>query len=94
MQVQELQIKKQEADTKAKKVMADAAAKADELALRKQEIQVKMQQEGLRIGSQIAKDKAQLAANQQLEGVRIGADVAFKKAQLAQQRDKPPKGNE
>ena len=94
MQMQELQIQKQEADTKAKKVMVDAAAKADELALRKQEIQVKMQQEGLRIGAQTAKDKAQLAANQQLEGVRIGADVAFKKAQLAQQRDKPPKGNE
>jgi hypothetical protein len=94
MQMQELQIKKQEADTKAKKVMVDAAAKADELKFKETALSAKLQQDGLKIGSQTAKDKAQMAASQQLEGVRIGADVAFKKAQLAQQRNKPPKGNE
>lgn len=82
MQMQELQIKKQDADTKAQKVAVDAKAKADELTLRKAEFQAKMQQEGQKMSSQ-----------QQAEGVRLGADFAFKKAQLEQQRNKPPKGN-
>ena len=61
MQQQELQIKQADVNRKAKKDAMDAAAKADEIRLREQEIEGRQQLEGARLGVDIQKHKAQLA---------------------------------
>jgi hypothetical protein len=78
----------------------DAAAKADELELRKAEISGRQQLEAARLGVDIQKDKAALSAKQQMEGVRLGIEMgkAKESAELqrmaAQQRPQPPKKEE
>ena len=64
LQQQELAIKKQDADTKAKKVAADAAAKADELNLKREELSVKMQLEGKKF-----------IAQNEIEGVKLAGEI-------------------
>jgi len=85
MQMQELQIKKQDADTKAKKVMVDAAAKADEQKLREQEVAGRLQLDALKVGAQIKESQAKTQFEQERAGVQMGADIAKNKAQLALQ---------
>ena len=69
MQQQEIQIRAKEADAKVQKVLLDAEAKNKELALREQELmqraaqadeelRLKAETEGLKIGAGIAKDRA------------------------------------
>jgi hypothetical protein len=94
MQMQELQIKKQDADTKAKKVQIDAQAKAQELALRAQEVQARLKQDGMKAGADIAAKKSQISVDQarakeagmrvKQDGLAIGAEIAMKKNQLKQ----------
>jgi hypothetical protein len=73
MQMQELAIKKQDSDTKAKKVAVDAAAKADELALKREEIGVRMQLEGQKF-----------VAQNEIEGVKLAGDIV--KSRQAKQK--------
>ena len=69
------QIRMAEQQRKTQKDMVDAAAKLDELELRKAEISATQQLEAARLGVDIQKDKAALAAKQQIEGVRLGLDI-------------------
>jgi hypothetical protein len=85
MQMQELQIKKQDSDTKMKKVMMDAAAKADEQKLREQEVAGRLQLDALKVGAQIKESQAKTQFEQERAGVQMGSDIANKKAQLALQ---------
>jgi hypothetical protein len=85
MQMQELQIKKQDSDTKMKKVMMDAAAKADEQKLREQEVAGRLQLDALKVGAQIKESQAKTQFEQERAGVQMGADIAKNKAQLALQ---------
>ena len=85
MQIQELQIKKQDSDTKAKKVMVDAAAKADAQKLREQEVAGRLQLDALKVGAQIKESQAKTQFEQERAGVQMGADIAKNKAQLALQ---------
>jgi hypothetical protein len=64
-----------EQQRKTQKDMVDAAAKLDELELRKAEASGRQQLEAARLGVDIQKDKAALAAKQQIEGVRLGLDI-------------------
>ena len=64
-----------EQQRKAQKDMVDAAAKLDELELRKAEISASQQLDAARLGVDIQKDKAALSAKQQIEGVRLGLDI-------------------
>jgi hypothetical protein len=82
MQQQELQIKQQEVALKEKKMAVDAASKADELELRKEEVMGNLQLQGMKVGSQIEESKAKMAAQQQSEGVRMGIEAAKAKDQL------------
>jgi hypothetical protein len=66
--------------------MVDAAAKADELALRKEEVKGRLQLDSMKIGAKIQDDKTKLAAQQSAEGVRLGIDVAKTKAQTEMQQ--------
>lgn len=76
MQQQELQIRQQEVALKDKKIKADAAAKADELEIKKQEVEARIQLEGFKAATSMQQQKAALAAQQEREGVRMGIDIA------------------
>jgi len=68
MQMQELQIKAKEADTKDQKAQADAAIKAAQLELKKEEI-----------ASRERIVAAQIASTEEIEGAKIGVDVGKQK---------------
>ena len=85
MQMQELQIKQGELALKERKLQVDAAAKADELELKKQELDSKMELEGFKAGQQAQQAEKRLQGEQEREGVRMGADIAKNKAQSALQ---------
>lgn len=69
------QIRMMEQQRKAQKDVVDAAAKLDELELRKAEVSASQQLEAARLGVDIQKDKAALSAKQQIEGVRLGLEI-------------------
>ena len=85
MQMQELQIKQGELALKERKLQVDAAAKADELELKKQEIDGKLELEGFKAGQQAQQAEKRLRGEQERDGVRMGADIAKNKAQSALQ---------
>ena len=90
MQQQELQIKAQEVALKEKKIATDAAAKADELRLREEEMKAKFELEGFKAGQKDRLDRERLQAEQEREGVRMGIDIAKSRQQAA--RPQPTKG--
>ena len=82
MQQQELAIKQKETDIKEKKMLIDAADKADRLELEKEKIQGNMELAGLKLSTQLKSDEAKLQATQHAEGVRIAIDAAKAKDQI------------
>ena len=76
MQQQELAIKNREVELKEKKLAVDAAARADELELKRQAQEDKMELEGFRAGRQSLQADQKLAADQERDGVKIGVDIA------------------
>jgi hypothetical protein len=76
MQQEELKLKAKEVDIKEKKVQIDAAARADELELKRQELEGKMELDGFKAGQQAQQAEKKLQAEQEREGVRIGVDIA------------------
>lgn len=90
LQQQELAIKQADVDRKAKKDAADAAAKADEIRLREQELADRKEIDGARLGVDIAKHKQTVNQQQQLEGTRIGVDIAKHREQM--RKPKTPTG--
>jgi hypothetical protein len=95
MQQQELQLKAAEVKIKEKKLLADIAAKQDQLEIEDKRIEVQREIAGMQVGAKTAKDRADLQAKLQLEGVRIGSEVARTQAQMEQQKrstNKPTKG--
>jgi hypothetical protein len=85
MQQAELQIKAKETEIKEKKLLTDAAAKADQLAIERERIAAQERIAGLQVGAKIATDKANLSAKQQAEGLRVGVDIAREMSQRAAQ---------
>ena len=92
MQQQELQIKQGELQLKDKKIQIDAAARADELELKKQEVSAKLQLEGFKAGQQATQAEKRLSADQQRDGVKMGIDIAKSRQQAAGASNQPPKG--
>jgi hypothetical protein len=91
MQQQELQIKQGELALKEKKLQIDSATKADELELKKQELEGKMQLDGFKAGQQAQQAEKKLQSDQEREGVRMGIDIAKSRQQAA--RPQPTRGN-
>jgi hypothetical protein len=81
MQMQELQLKGQELELKKQKLMVDASAKADELELREQEINGRLELDALKVGAQIKESQAKAQYEQERAGVQMGIDIAKSKAQ-------------
>lgn len=90
---QELQIKQQEMQIKAQKAQSDAAAKIEELALKKNEIEMHAQLESIKLGAKASSEQRESEAKQQIEGIRIGSEMAIRNRQLDQSSNKPPKGD-
>ena len=80
----EAQIQQAEIQRKQQKDMVDAAAKADELELRKAEISGRQQLEAARLGVDIEKHKAE----QRRDGVKIGVEIGKAKDATEIQRGK------
>ena len=94
MQQKELAIKEREVGIKEQKVQIDAAAKADELELKKAALEGKMQLDGFKAGQQATQAEKKLQAEQERDGVRMGIDIAKSRQQMARQqpaRGKPTK---
>ncbi len=85
MQQMELQIRQQELELKKQKIMMDAAAKADEQALKEQEVSGKLELDALRTGAQIKESEFKQQFEQERAGLQMGADIAKSKAQMALQ---------
>ncbi len=88
MQQKELEIKDAEVKTKAQKVSLDAAAKSDELELRKEKIESDERIAGMKVGAKIATDESALQQKQQSDGLRIALDVA---REMTDEEEKPAK---
>ena len=96
MQQQELKIKEGELALKEKKLQIDASTKADELELKKQALEGKMELDGFKAGQQAQQAEKKLQADQEREGVRMGIDIAKSKQQEAAQARamaQKPRGN-
>ena len=70
---------------KKQKIMMDAAAKADQQALKEQEVSGKLELEALRTGAQIKESEFKQQFEQERAGLQMGADIAKSKAQMALQ---------
>ena len=92
MQQQELQIKQAEQQRKQQKDILDAAAKADQLAVERERIQVQAQTDGARIGLEAAKAKSQQQVEETKQGIELGlkmGEVMSQQAQQQTQRNQP-----
>jgi hypothetical protein len=91
MQMQELQLKAKEVDIKERKLMADAAAKADDIRLKEMEITSREEIAGMNAQIKVAQDDKSHAAKEKEFAVSTGIDMAHKRA-LLNKTDKKPKG--
>jgi hypothetical protein len=89
---QEVQIKQQELELKTEKVRSDSAAKTEELAIRKSQIEMTAELESIKMGAQAASEQRESDARQQIEGIRIGSEMAIRERELEQRGNKPPQG--
>lgn len=76
IQQQELAVKQQDSQTKRIKVITDAAAKSDDHDLRQQEMQGRMQLDGMKTSAGIEKDKANIVGQNTQAGMKMALDVA------------------
>ena len=97
IQMQELELKKQDLQLKAQKmqmenatrtqkIQIDGAAKADELGLKKQEIEARVEMDMIKLKADSQKHEQGLQTNERIEGTRMGIDAAHKRATLTQQK--------
>jgi len=91
MQMQELQLKMKKMELEEKKLATDAAAKADQLIIEKQRLQVQERIAAMQVGAKAATDRANLKSKDQLEGLKMGAQIAKDRVQMSQSRQTPKK---
>jgi hypothetical protein len=80
IQMQELQLKTQDAQRKAKeteikekKLALDAAAKADELALKEAQLQMNAEIAGAKTVVELERERERIAAQERIEGFKVGS---------------------
>jgi hypothetical protein len=96
MQQQELQIKQAEVDIKNRKLIADATAKADQLAIERERIMSQEKIAGMNAQIKVlSEDKTRQAKAEEI-GAKLGIDMAKSKAQMMMQQNRqqtPKKDN-
>jgi hypothetical protein len=91
MQQQELQIKQAEVDIKNRKLMADSAAKADQLAIERERIKSQEMIAGMNAQIKVNQEDKNRMAKEGEIGAKLGIDLAKSKAQIMRQQT-PKKG--
>jgi hypothetical protein len=86
MQQQELQIKQAEVAIKEKKLMADSAARADQLQIERDRIKSQEMIAGMNAQVKVAQEDKSRAAKEQEIGAKLGIDLAKSKAQMMMQQ--------
>ena len=76
MQQKELEIKAKEAELKEKKLIIDAASKADDQEFKKEQLASQERIAGLQVGAKLATSKAQLDAQEARDAVELTLEVA------------------
>jgi len=76
IQMQELAIKKADLERKARKDLMDATAKADEIRLKEEHLEL----EGTKLGAEISRTTAQTRSQDEKDGFRMGVETARVKA--------------
>jgi len=95
MQQQELALKGKEVEVKEKKLMADSAAKADQLQIERDRIASQERIAGLNAQVKVSQDDKNRRSKEEEAGARMGIDLAKTREQLRLQQNKPtPKGKE
>lgn len=92
MQQQELMLKAKEVELKERKLVTDAAAKADQIEIEKERIATQERIAGMQVGAKVAKDKAELESKDQLEGMRLGVEIARTKEMASSTKERAKKG--
>jgi hypothetical protein len=87
IQQQELALKAQEVQIKQKKLMADAAAKADQLKIEEERIQSQERIAGMNAAIKVQKDKVELQDRREIEGAKLATDLM----KSMQQKKEAPK---
>jgi hypothetical protein len=75
IQQQELALKAKEVDIKEKKLMADAAAKADQLSIEQERITSQERIAGMNASIKIQKDTVELKDRREIEGAKLANDL-------------------
>jgi len=98
MQQQELQIKQQEVAIKEKKLIADSAAKADQLQIERDRIESQEKIAGMNAVIKTSVDDKNRRSKEEEAGARMGIDLAKTKEQFRMQQEQArkstPKGEE
>jgi len=93
MQQQELQIKQMEVDIKNRKLMADSAAKADQIAIERERIKSQETIAGMNAQIKVlSEDKTRQAKAEEI-GAKLGIDIAKAKEQFNVQRGQRSQSN-
>jgi hypothetical protein len=91
MQQQELQIKQAEVGIKNRKLMADSAAKADQLAIERERIKSQEMIAGMNAQIKVNQEDKNRMAKEGEMGAKLGVDLAKSRAQMMRQQT-PKKG--
>jgi len=95
MQQQELKIKQMEVDIKNRKLIADATAKADQLAIERERILSQEKIAGMNAQIKVISDDKTRQSKAEEIGAKLGIDMAKSKEQFniqRMQRNQPKKG--
>ena len=80
---QKFQIEQERLRLEQQRLTADAANKADQTNLKREEIQANMQLEGTKIGAKIKADQDRQTFDQEHAGLRLGAQISKEKRDQA-----------
>jgi hypothetical protein len=83
----DMQIQQAELQRKSRKDVLDAAAKADDQELRRQESTARIQLDGAKMGADISKNEKDMNHRHEMDGVKLGVEISKHKQEMAQ-RDK------
>ena len=89
MQQKELELRERDLAIREKKVMTDAADKADRLELEEERINSQERIAGMQVGAKIATDRANLEAKQKQEAMKLVLDAAREADQIQSTQSSP-----
>jgi hypothetical protein len=89
MQQKEMELRERDLALREKKVMTDAADKADRLELEEERINSQERIAGMQVGAKIATDRANLEAKQKQEAMKLVLDAAREADQIQSTQSSP-----